>query len=639
MIKIILPDDSARIYDDVITGFELASSLALSSDAVAVKIDGELIDLSARINKSCRAQIITFRDREGLEIIRHDAAHIMAEAIKELYPGTKLAIGPVIEDGFYYDFDCPHCISTDDLPEIEAKMHKIVARAERFVRREINRSKAINLFKKLKEDYKLEIISSISPHEEVSVYNQGDFVDLCKGPHSPNTSRLKAFKLLKVAGSYWRGDSRNKMLQRIYGTAWADQKDLEAYLERLAEAEKRDHRKIGQELGLFHLQGEALGQVFWHPKGWTIYRALQDYLTAKLEQDGYFEVSTPLLLDRSLWEKSGHWAKFKENMFISEADEKVLAIKPMSCPCHVEIFKSAIRSYRDLPMRMAEFGHCHRNEPSGGLHGLMRVRGFVQDDAHIFCTEEQIEEETIRFCKLLYAVYRDLGFSEISVKFADRPEKRAGNDGVWDRAEAALAEAVAATGIEYSMNKGEGAFYGPKLEFVLKDAIGRDWQCGTLQVDFVLPQSLQAHYIGPDGKKHHPVILHRAILGTFERFIGILIEQYSGKLPMWLAPVQTVVINISGSSDEYAQTVFGLLKQWKIRVELDITSEKTSYKIKKYSLLKVPLICIVGNKEANSSTVTLRRLGSKAVELVDLDKLRFIIAQATALPGLEEVNN
>jgi threonyl-tRNA synthetase len=639
MIKIILPDNSVKIYDNVTTGFELASSLGLSSDAIAVKVDGELMDLSVQIDKDCNAQIITALDQEGLEIIRHDAAHIMAEAVKELYPGTKLAIGPVIDNGFYYDFDCPHCISVDDLPKIESKMQEIVARAESIMRQEISRDDAIDLFTRLKEDYKLEIISSISPHEEVSIYSQGDFVDLCKGPHSPNTNRLKASKLLKVAGSYWRGDSNNKMLQRIYGTAWADQRDLDSYLERLAEAEKRDHRKIGQELDLFHLQGEALGQVFWHSKGWVIYRALQDYLTAKLEQDGYFEVNTPLLLDRSLWEKSGHWAKFKENMFISEVDDKVLAIKPMSCPCHVEIFKSSIKSYRDLPMRMAEFGHCHRNEPSGGLHGLMRVRSFVQDDAHIFCTEEQIEGETIRFCKLLYDVYRDLGFSEISVKFADRPEKRAGDDEVWDRAEAALAEAVATTGIEYSMNKGEGAFYGPKLEFVLKDAIGRDWQCGTLQVDFVLPRSLQAHYIGQDGKKHHPVILHRAILGTFERFIGILIEQYSGKLPMWLAPVQVVVINISSSSDEYAQTIFSLLKQQKIRAELDVSSEKMGYKIKKYSLLKVPLICIVGNKEANSSTVTLRRLGSKAVELVDLDKLKLIITRAAALPGLEEVNN
>ena len=640
MINIILSDNSLKSYKAAVTGMEIAVSLNIASKVVAMKIDGgDLQDLSFSINKDCKLQFISAFDQEGLEIIRHDAAHIMAEAVKELYPGTALAIGPVIENGFYYDFECAKAISIDDLPRIEEKMQEIVARKEDIVRQEISRDKAIDLFSKLEEHYKIEIISSLASNEKITIYRQGNFVDLCKGPHSPNTNILKAFKLLKVSGSYWRGDSKNKSLQRIYGTAWADKKSLENYLNLLAEAEKRDHRRIGQELDMFHFQQEAAGQVFWHYKGWILYKIMQDYISNRLKHAGYFEVNTPLLLDRSFWEKSGHWDKFKENMFVTKVDEKSLAVKPMSCPCHVEIFKSSVRSYRDLPMRMAEFGHCHRNEPSGSLYGLMRVRSFTQDDAHIFCTEDQIKSETLKFCDLLYSIYKDFGFTDIKVKFADRPAKRIGDDQIWDKAESALAEAVADIGIEYSMNKGEGAFYGPKLEFVLKDAIGRDWQCGTLQVDFVLPQSLQAYYIGPDSKKHHPIILHRAVLGTFERFIGILIEQYSGKLPMWLAPVQAVVINISSSSNKYAHNIFNLLKKWNIRAEMDIENEKVNYKIRKYSLLKIPFVCIVGNKEANSTTVSLRRLGSGFTENVDLEKLKVIITQDAVSPSLDNINN
>jgi len=622
-IVITLPDNSQRKFNDSTTGYEIAKSIGegLAKAALAVKVNGSLWDLDREINSNSSVSIITIRDEEGLEIIRHDTAHIMAQAVQELFSDTQVTIGPSIDNGFYYDFAREKPFSTDDLEVIEKRMQEIVA-SDTPIKREIwTRNDAVEFFREKGEEYKAEIIQGIDEAEEISLYRQGDFIDLCAGPHAPSTKSPKAFKLMKVAGAYWRGDSNNEMLQRIYGTAWGDKKQLKQYLHRLEEAEKRDHRKLGKELNLFHIQDEAVGQVFWHDKGWTIYTLLQDYIRDQLRSHNYQEVKTPILVDRILWEKSGHWEKFgEENMFTASSEERTLVVKPMNCPCHIQIFNQGIKSYRDLPLRMAEFGTCHRNEPSGAMHGLMRVRGFTQDDAHIFCTEDQITEETITFCDLLLKIYKDLGFEEVKVKFSDRPELRAGSDEVWDNAEASLKAAVESTGLEYSLNPGEGAFYGPKLEFVLTDAIGRDWQCGTIQVDFVLPERLDAKYIGKDGGKHTPVMLHRAILGSFERFMGILIEQYAGRFPLWLSPLQVVVASVITDANGYVEEISELLKDNGIRVETDKRNEKISFKIREHSAVsKVPIILIIGEKEVNDKTVTVRRLGTKEQETLALD--------------------
>lgn len=635
VITLSLPDGSTRSYTKGITGDEIALQIGagLHKAALAIEVDGELLDLSRAITHDAHIRIITGKDKEGLEIIRHDASHIMAEAVKELYPNTQVTIGPATAEGFYYDFDRDEPFTPECLEKIEAKMREIVARNENFVREVWDRDKAVAHFKSIGEHYKAEIIASIPSGEEVSIYRQGNFLDLCRGPHAPSTGKIRAFKLMKLAGAYWRGDSKNKMLQRIYGTAWADEKQLAEYLHRLEEAEKRDHRKLGREMNLFHLQEEAAGQVFWHPKGWTIVRTLEQFIRQKLQKNGYVEVKTPMLLDSSFWEASGHWDKFRENMFSMESEEKTIAIKPMNCPCHVQIFKSGLKSYRDLPLRMAEFGTCHRNEPSGALHGLMRVRAMTQDDAHIFCTEDQILPETRGFCDLLREVYTQLGFNKVEVKIATRPEKRAGTDATWDKAEQALVHAVEAVGLPFEMAPGEGAFYGPKLEFHLEDAIGRSWQCGTLQLDFVLPERLDATYIGSDGNKHRPVMLHRAILGSIERFVGIMIEDYAGKFPFWLAPVQAVVATVTNEVDDYAKTVASALAEAGVRVETDLGSDKISYKVREHSLQKVPVILAVGKKEAEQNTVSVRRLGSEAQETLALSLLVDKLCLEAKLPG------
>lgn len=624
MISIRLKDGSKKIFEKIPTGEEIALSISprLAKDAVAIRVNGDLKDLNQLVQDGAQIEIITKTTDEGLEIIRHDAAHLFAQAIKELYPDTQITIGPAIENGFYYDIYPKTPLSLDDLPAIEKHMHDLVDRDISIVREEWNRDDAIPFFQNMGEKFKAEIIESIPQGETISLYRQGEFIDLCRGPHLPTTKRVgHAFKLMKLAGAYWRGDHRNVMLQRIYGTAWATQQQLDDYLHMLEEAEKRDHRKIGADLRLFHLQEEATGSVFWHPKGWTIYRILESFVRKRLEKADYVEVRTPQLVDRSLWEASGHWDKFGANMYSVQADEdKVLAIKPMNCPCHVQIFKQGLKSYRDLPLRMSEFGSCHRNEPSGSLHGIMRVRSFVQDDAHIFCTPEQIISETKSFCDLLKGIYKDLGFTDFKVKFSDRPETRAGSDELWDKAEAALKEATQAAGIEYSLNPGEGAFYGPKLEFVLKDCIGREWQCGTLQVDYCLPERLDATYVGEDGQKHRPVMLHRAVLGSLERFVGVLIEHYAGKFPVWMAPVQVVVASVTGEANEYAQNVLNQLKDKGIRAELDIRNEKIPYKIREHSLQKVPYIYVVGKREAEEKTVAIRKLGGEQQTVIALEQ-------------------
>ena len=622
-VRITLPDGSARTYDAPVSGADIAASIgkSLAKAALAVRIDGVMKDLNTVIDRDARVAVVTPRDDDALHLIRHDAAHVMAQAVQELYPGTQVTIGPAIENGFYYDFARDEPFTPDDLGRIEDRMRDIVDRDLPLVREVWDRGAAIEHFKGIGEHYKAQLIADLPEDEVISVYRQGDWLDLCTGPHLPSTGKLgKAFKLMKLAGAYWRGDSRNEMLQRIYGTAWADEKQLKAYLNMLEEAEKRDHRRLGRELDLFHIQEEAAGSVFWHPKGWTLYRTLQHYMRARLEAAGYVEVKTPQLIDRSLWEKSGHWEKFREQMFTAEAEEKVLALKPMNCPGHVQIFRQGIKSWRDLPLRMAEFGSCHRNEPSGALHGLMRVRAFTQDDAHIFCTEDQITAETKLFCDLLLGVYRDLGFESVIIKFSDRPEKRAGSNETWDKAETALREATAATGLETILNPGEGAFYGPKLEFVLRDAIGRDWQLGTLQVDFVLPERLDATYVGEDGAKHRPVMLHRAILGSFERFIGVLIEHHAGRLPLWLAPVQAVVATITNEVDAYGQRVRDAMAAAGLRTEADLRNEKINFKVREHSLAKVPVIAVVGARERDEGRVALRRLGSQGQEALALDE-------------------
>jgi threonyl-tRNA synthetase len=621
-VAITLPDGTVRSFDGPVTGADLAASIGpgLAKAAIGVAVDDEVRDLSRSIEHDANVRIITRKDDDALDLIRHDAAHVMAQAVQALYPGTQVTIGPSIENGFYYDFARDEPFTPDDLEKIEEKMREIIKADEPFVREEWDREEAIHTFHDMGEKYKAELIQGLPQDEVVSVYRQGDWFDLCRGPHLPSTGHVgTGFKLLKLAGAYWRGDSRNEMLQRIYGTAWRDNKELRVHLHQLEEAEKRDHRRLGREMNLFHFQEEAIGQAFWHRKGWTLYRAIERYMRARLEAAGYEEVKTPLLYDRVLWEDSGHWEKFREHMFTADTeDDRTLAVKPMNCPGHVQIFRQGIKSYRDLPLRMAEFGSCHRYEPSGALHGLMRVRAFTQDDAHIFCTEDQITSETQAFCDLLLSIYADFGFEDVVVKFSDRPATRAGEDAVWDKAEGALLDAVKAVGLEYSLNPGEGAFYGPKLEFVLRDAIGRDWQCGTLQVDFVLPERLGADYVADDGQKHRPVMLHRAILGSFERFIGILIENHAGRMPLWLSPVQIVVATITDAADAYAADVQAAFASAGLRAELDLRNEKINFKVRDHSLAKVPAIAVVGANEIEARTVAVRRLGGKNQEILAL---------------------
>ena len=635
MVAITLPDGSIREFSGSVTGAALAADIGpgLAKAALAIRLNGELDDLKTEIAEDANVAIVTAKDEGALELLRHDAAHVMAEAVQELFPDTQATIGPVIENGFFYDFARERPFTLEDLEKIEKRMCEIVDRNEEIVREHWPRDKASQYFNEAGEKYKAEIIEGLPEGEDIKIYKQGDWLDLCRGPHLPSTGKLgKAFKLMKLAGAYWRGDHRNEMLQRIYGTCWADEKQLKAHLLMLEEAEKRDHRRLGREMDLFHLQEEAQGSVFWHPKGYTVWLALESYIRKRLSGAGYVEVKTPQLLDSTFWEQSGHWSKFRENMFVvpdeipsTEADApvvsnnpKLMAIKPMNCPAHVQIYKNDIRSYRDLPLRMAEFGCCHRNEPHGALHGLMRVRQMTQDDAHIFCEESQVTEETTAFCALLQSVYQDLGFEELEVKLATRPDVRAGEDIMWDRAEEALENAVKAANLDYEITPGEGAFYGPKLEFHLKDAIGRTWQCGTIQLDFVLPERLDATYVGRDGEKHRPVMLHRAILGSLERFIGILIESYAGKFPLWLAPVQVVVVTITSDADAYAMEVLETLKAQGLRAELDIRNEKINYKVREHSKAKVPVIAVVGQKEAEAKTVALRRLGGKTQEILAL---------------------
>jgi len=621
MPLITLPDGQQKQFPQPVTIAEIAASIGagLAKAALAGKVDGTLVDTSYLVNKDAAIAIITDKSPEGIEIIRHSTAHLLAHAVKQLYPQAQVTIGPVIEDGFYYDFFYPAGFTLDDLPAIEAKMAEIAKQDHVLTRREMPRDEAIAFFRNLGEEYKAKIIEAIPAGETLSLYTQGDFTDLCRGPHIPRTGLLSAFKLTKLAGAYWRGDSNNEMLQRIYGTAWPDKKLLSEHLHRLEEAEKRDHRKLGKKLDLFHTQEEAPGMIFWHPKGWAIYQEVEQYMRGKLREWNYQEVRTPQVLDRSLWEKSGHWEKFGDDMFYSESESRQFAIKPMSCPCHVQIFKQGLRSYRDLPLRLAEFGACHRNEPSGSLHGLMRVRSFTQDDGHIFCTDEQIAIESARVIKEVQTVYADFGFEGISIKLSTRPEKRIGADAIWDKAEKSLADVLNASGLEWEIQPGEGAFYGPKIEFSLKDCLKRVWQCGTLQVDFSMPDRLGAHYIAEDSSKQVPVMLHRAIFGSLERFIGIILEESAGHLPLWLAPVQAVVMNITDQQHAYAAKLAETLKNHAFRVTADLRNEKIGFKIREHSLQYVPYLLVVGDREQESGTVTVRTqagkdLGSMSIE-------------------------
>ena len=624
MPTITLPDGNNLDFPNKVTGLDVAKKISksLAKEAMVISVDGELKDLDFQIEKNCSIEILTSKNDEGLETIRHDTAHILAMAVQELFPGTQVTIGPVIENGFYYDFARKESFTEDDLKKIEEKMKEIVDRDEKTKREVWDRDKAIKHFKDKGELYKAELIESIPQNEEVSIYFHGEWHDLCRGPHLPSTGKIgKFFKLTKVAGAYWRGDSKNEMLQRIYGTSWASQKDLDNYLKRIEEAEKRDHRKLGKEMDLFHFREESPGSVFWHEKGWALFQKLIDYMRMKQEIAGYKEINTPEVLDRTLWEKSGHWEKFGANMYTSTTpDEKIFAIKPMNCPGCIEVFNQGIKSYKDLPLKMSEFGKVHRYEPSGSLHGLLRVRAFTQDDAHIFCTEDQITKECLTVTDLIIEIYKDLGFEKVILKYSDRPEVRVGDDSVWDKAERALLEAIKATKLEYSINKGEGAFYGPKIEFVLRDAIGRDWQCGTLQVDFNLPGRLGASYVDKDGSKKIPVMLHRALFGSLERFIGILIENYSGKFPFWISPLQTVVIPISEEFDDYAIKVSEKIKKTGMSSFVDLKNHNLNYKIREHSLSKVPLLLICGKKEVDSNSVTIRKLDSKKQENMELNK-------------------
>jgi threonyl-tRNA synthetase len=638
-IVVTLPDGKQLTLARGTTGADIAAAIGpgLAKAALALEVNGKDFDIFRPIEQDCAVKIVTRKDDKALEMIRHDCSHILAMAVQELFPGTQVTIGPSIEDGFYYDFARDTPFTLDDLPKIEAKMHEIV-KADLPTRREVwPRDKAIAHFKEIGEHYKAELIESIPAGEDVSLYWHGEWHDLCRGPHFASTAKIgDAFKLTKIAGAYWRGDAKNAQLQRIYGTAWRDSKELSAYLTRMEEAEKRDHRRIGREMDLFHMQEEAAGQVFWHPRGYTLWRVLENYVRRKISAAGYVEVKTPQLIDRKLWEASGHWENYRENMFIAEVEDehKVLAVKPMNCPAHIQIFKDGLKSYRDLPLRMAEFGSCHRYEPSGALHGIMRVRAFVQDDAHIFCTEDQITAESADFCKLLLAMYQDLGFTDVRVKLSTRPEHRIGDDALWDMAEGALADAMKAAKLEFTINPGEGAFYGPKLEFVLRDCIGRDWQCGTLQVDFNMPSRLGASYIAEDGSRKTPVMLHRAILGSLERFIGILIENYAGKFPLRLAPVQATVATIVSDADDYAREVQDALVKAGIRADVDLANEKINYKVRQHSLAKVPYLLVVGRREAENRKVAVRKLGVEAQQVLGLDEIVAQLQRESTPPDL-----
>ena len=635
MPVITLPDGSRREYPQALTVAEVAASIGpgLAKAALAAKVDGKLVDTSFRIDHDATLAIVTERDPEGLEVIRHSTAHLLAQAVKELYPDAQVTIGPVIEDGFYYDFAYKRGFTEDDLRAIEAKMAELAKRDLPVQREVMVREAAIDFFGNMGEAYKAEIIGGIPAGEQISLYRQGEFIDLCRGPHVPNTGKLKAFKLMKVAGAYWRGDSRNEMLQRIYGTAWSDKKSLDAYLHRLEEAEKRDHRKIGKALDLFHLQEEAPGMVFWHPRGWRIYNQIVNYMGALWTQNGYQEVRTPQVVDRSLWEKSGHWEKFHSEMFVTESEKRTYAVKPMNCPCHIQIYNQGLTSYRDLPLRLAEFGSCHRNEQSGALHGLMRLRGFVQDDAHIFCTEDQMQPEVANFIDLLHQVYSDFGFKDIQYRLSTRPENRLGSDDNWDKAEHALEQALNAKKLPWDLQPGEGAFYGPKVEFSLKDSIGRVWQCGTIQVDFSMPGRLGAYYIAADGSKQVPVMLHRAILGSLERFIGILIEEHAGALPAWLAPVQAVLLTITDKQAEYAKKMEESLKKQGFRVESDLRNEKIGFKIREHTLQRIPYLLVIGEKEALNGTLAVRTRTGEDLGSLTLEAFRERLASESARHG------
>ena len=636
MPQIQLLDGKKIDFEKSINGFDLTKKISKSLEKIALimEVDGELKDLSHQITKNSKVKIITPKDKEGLEVIRHDAAHILAMAVQELFPGTQVTIGPVIDDGFYYDFSRKEPFTEVDLKKIEKKMSEIVDRDEKTSREVWKRDEAIKHFLKIGEQYKAEIIKSIPAGEEVSIYHHGKWHDLCRGPHLASTGKIgKAFKLTKVSGAYWRGDSNNEMLQRIYGTCWSSKKDLDDYLHRLVEAEKRDHRKLGKEMDLFHFREESPGSVFWHEKGWVLFQRLVEYMRMKQRLAGYKEINTPELLDKTLWEKSGHWEKFGEHMFTSETpDEKTFAIKPMNCPGCVQVFNQGLKSYRDLPLKLSEFGKVHRYEPSGALHGLLRVRAFTQDDAHIFCTEDQITQESLTVTNLILKIYKDLGFENVILKYSDRPEKRVGEDSVWDKSEAALLEAIKKSKLEYTINKGEGAFYGPKIEFVLRDAIGRDWQCGTLQVDLNLPSRLGATFVDKDGTKKVPVMLHRALFGSLERFIGILIENYAGKLPFWLSPTQAVVCPIAEENNKYVKKLFEDLFKEGINCEVDLRNQKINYKIREHSLAKVPMIIVCGKKEVADNTVTIRRLGSEKQETIKREDLIKNMLTANKLP-------
>lgn len=623
MTVVRLPDGSERIFDHPVTVLDVASAIGpgLARAAIAGKMNGKLVDVSSPINNDSDLAIITEKDVEGLEIIRHSCAHLLAHAVKELFPDAQVTIGPVITDGFYYDFSYKRAFTPEDLQAIEKRMLEISKRDLKIERKILERTDAINFFKEQGEHYKAQIIESIPGNEDLSLYSQGNFTDLCRGPHVPATSKIKAFKLMKVAGAYWRGDSNNEMLQRIYGTAWTNKDDLKDYLHRLEEAERRDHRKIGKQLDLFHTQDEAPGMVFWHPKGWLLWQQIEQYMRNVLSQNGYLEIRTPQILDKDLWIRSGHWENFRENMFTTHADERDFAIKPMNCPGHVQIFNQGLRSYRELPIRLAEFGSCHRNEASGALHGIMRVRSFTQDDAHIFCTEDQIQDEVVRFIDLLKAVYADFGFKELMVKLSTRPQKRVGSEAQWDKSEGALKAALNEAKLEWELQPGEGAFYGPKIEFSLKDCIGRIWQCGTLQLDFSMPDRLGAEYVAEDNSRKIPVMLHRAILGSMERFIGILLENYAGALPLWLSPEQVVVLNISRTQADYAQLVAAQLKQHGIRVALDLRNEKITYKIREHSLQKLPYQIVVGDEEVRTNTVAVRNRAGDNLGQMTLEAL------------------
>ncbi len=633
MPKISLPDGSERRFDGPVTVMELARAIGpgLGKAAIAGRVNDKLVDCDYRIDQDANVSIVTVRDAEVLEIIRHSTAHLLAQAVKRLFPGAQVTIGPVIEDGFYYDFSFERAFTPVDLESIEREMQRIVDEAIDVSRQVVTHDQAIAFFKEIGEDYKARIIQDLPENEVISLYRQGDFTDLCRGPHVPNTGKLGAFKLMKIAGAYWRGDSRNEMLQRIYGTAWLDKKALSSYLQRLEEAEKRDHRKIAKTLDLFHTQEEAPGMVFWHDKGWTLYRLIEQYIREKLKDRGYIEVRTPQVVDRSLWERSGHWDKFGSMIFATHSENRDYAIKPMNCPCHVQIFNQGLRSYRELPIRMAEFGSCHRNEPSGTLHGLMRVRNFVQDDAHIFCTEDQIQDEVSAFIDLLFEVYNEFGFDQILIKLSTRPENRVGSDAVWDKSEKALEQALDHKGLNWELQPGEGAFYGPKIEFSLKDCLNRVWQCGTIQVDFSMPERLGAHYIAEDSSKQIPVMLHRAILGSLERFIGILIEHHAGKFPMWLAPIQAVVLTIADRHAQYASELSRRLKKQGYRVNLDLRNEKIGFKIREHSIQRVPFLLIVGDQEMENRTVSVRTQNGK-----DLGSLSF---DACAKPLESEIDD